>query len=56
MKHLALFSAVVAFGFLAIVWFAGSAPASNKPLGQINAQELTKNAPALVDTTPVEPF
>jgi hypothetical protein len=53
MKRFAIFFTVAAFGFLAITWFARTAPASDRTqLSQVNINALMQNAHDLSETTP----
>jgi hypothetical protein len=57
MKRFALSLMFVAFSLIAISWFAGNAPASDRTqLAQINIGALMTNAHDLTDTTPAVPY
>ncbi len=57
MKRFAVFLTLVVFTFGGIIWFAGSAPASDKTqLAQVNIQALMQNAHDFTDTTPPVPY
>ncbi len=56
MKRFAVFLTFVVFTFGGIIWFAGSAPASDTQLAQVNIQALMQNAHDFTDTTPPVPY